>query len=223
MKRSALRIIGLLMFLFVTAGLGSSESFAANAEQPKVYIVQSYESDNVCGRPQEEGIVEILEKEYGERLVIRTHYMDTKTVNSAKEAMQADAAKVLQEIEVFGPDIVFTVDDNAFREVGLKLVGRSFPVVFTGMNAQPEVYNAKIPFLDSNGIPNANITGVYEKLHVQTSLNVVKGILPDLKKVVALLDNTTTGYAVEAQLQKELENNTTGVAMLFVMWVRCRS
>ncbi len=185
----------------------------SNADAVRVYIVQSYECDNVCGQPQEKGIVDVLTKEYGKALVIKTHYMDTKTVNSAKEAMQADAERVLGEISLFSPDIVFTVDDNAFREVGLKLVGNKYPVVFTGMNAQPEVYNQQVCFLDEQGLPNSNVTGVYEKLHVQTSLSVVKGILPDLKKVVALLDNTPTGKAIAIQLKKELENNPTGIEM----------
>ena len=195
-------------------GLSDNAHPSVGTARPKrVYLVQSYEDDNVCGVPQGEGIIEALKAEYGNDFIIKTHYMNTKTVNSAREAMEADAERVLDEVRLFEPDVVFTVDDNAFREVGLKLVGQSFPVVFSGMNAQPEVYNSQRAFLDADGVPNSNVTGVYEKLHVQASLSVMKGLMPDLKKVVALLDETPTGRAIHIQLRKELENNITGVEM----------
>lgn len=64
--------------------------------------------------------------------------MNTKTFNSSPDKMKSEALVVLGEVELFKPDIVLTVDDDAFREVGLKLTGRSYPVVFTGMNGRPE-------------------------------------------------------------------------------------
>jgi hypothetical protein len=105
--------------------------------------------------------------------------------------------------------------DDAFCEVGLKLIARSYPVIFSGMNGQPENYSNNTPYLDSQGRPSSNITGVYEKLHFQTALNVVKGVNPDLRKIVALLDMSPTGNAIRIQLEKELIGYGDKVEIIF--------
>ena len=187
----------------------------ADSDKIKVFIVQSYEKDHVCGAPQGKGIEASLAKAFKDRLDIRNHFMSTKTINSTPEKMKKEALVVLAEIESFKPDLVFMVDDDAFREVGLKLIARSYPVIFSGMNAQPENYSKNTPFLDGNGRPSSNITGVYEKLHFQTALNVMKGVIPDLRKIVALLDVSPTGNAIRVQLEKELVGYSDKVEIVF--------
>jgi ABC-type uncharacterized transport system substrate-binding protein len=201
-------VMGLLAF-----GPAADCSHAEHADQPTVFIVCSYRPENVCGADQELGIRERLSERFGHGIRIETHYMYTKTVNRDARKMAQDAQVALKKIESCNPDLVYTVDDNAFREVGLKLVGRPFPVVFSGMNGQPSLYNSMVQFLDDQGRPSANVTGVYEKLHVKASLNVMKQILPSQRRVVALLDDTPTGAALEVQLLKELEHNNTGVSV----------
>lgn len=179
-------------------------SSAATQEKFRVYIVQSYENDHVCGIPQEKGIRTVLQKHFGKAVDIRSHYMNTKTLNSSPARMQADAARAIGKIEDFKPDLVYTLDDNAFREVGLKLAGKPYPVVFSGLNRQPQDYNRTTRFLDPQGRPSRNITGIYEKLHLQTALNVMREVQPDLRQVVALLDGTPTGQAIHKQLLREI-------------------
>lgn len=209
MKKKSLVFTITISMLMIFAGVvftgesanGSGEAYP---NQIKVFIVQSYEQDHVCGAPQGKGIETALTREFTDRLAIKNHFMSTKTINSTPEKMQQQALVVLAEVESFKPDIVFTVDDDAFREVGLKLITQSYPVIFSGINAQPENYSKNIPFLDGDGRPNSNITGVYEKLHFQTALNVMRGVIPELGKIIALLDKSTTGNAIRIQLEKEL-------------------
>jgi ABC-type uncharacterized transport system substrate-binding protein len=213
----AVAAIVMLVALTGTAFSGSDKTpnSGTGAKAPKIFIVQSYEQDHVCGSPQGQGIETALRKAFKEEIRVRTHFMNTKTINSTPEKMKSEALVVLSEIESFAPDMVFTVDDDAFREVGLKLAGRSYPVIFTGMNGQPENYSKNVPFLDSQGRPSANITGVYEQLHFQTALNVMKGVIPDLRKIVALLDMSPTGNAIRIQLEKELVGYGEKVEVVF--------
>jgi ABC-type uncharacterized transport system substrate-binding protein len=204
-------VISILALFAGTAFAGA----AAGSQKIKIFIVQSYEKDHVCGSPQGRGIEAALTKAFKDGIHVHTHFMNTKTVNSTPDKMKKEALVVLSEIESFGPDMVFTVDDDAFREVGLKLAGRSYPVIFTGMNGQPENYSKSTPFLDGQGKPGANITGVYEKLHFQTALNVMKGVIPDLRKIVALLDMSPTGNAIRIQLEKELAGFSGKVEVVF--------
>ena len=186
-----------------------------STRQIRVYIIHSYENDHVCGVPQGEGIERILKEKYGDNILIKLHFMNTKTVNGTPEKMKKDAAVVLQEIDRFRPSIVFTVDDNAFREVGLKLIDRPYPVIFSGLNGQPETYHQKVAFLNQDGKPNKNITGVYEKLHFETAINAMKGVNPQLNKVVALLDESPTGRAIRIQIQKELDSGRIETQVVF--------
>lgn len=184
-----------------------------SSDRIRVFIVQSYGNDDVCGIPQEIGIREVLRHRFGKRLDVRVHYMNTKTVNSSPGRMRTEAARVLKKIRAFAPQLVFTLDDNAFREVGLQLVGQPFPVVFSGLNGQPRDYHRAVPFLDRQGLPVRNVTGVYEKLHLQAALNVMREAMPDLRHVVALLDRTPTGQAIRKQLQIEMRGAANGIRL----------
>jgi ABC-type uncharacterized transport system substrate-binding protein len=210
-------VFSMLMFLTGAAFAAAmkADRGQADSQEFRIFIVQSYEKGHVCGNPQGLGIGTSLTKAFKDRVHIQTHFMNTKTINSTPEKIKKEALVVLSEVEAFEPNMVFTVDDDAFREVGLKLIGRSYPVIFTGMNGQPENYSKNVPFLNGQGQPSANITGVYEKLHFQTALNVMKGVLPDLRKIVALLDMTPTSNAIRVQLEKELIGYGEKVEVVF--------
>ncbi len=205
---------------FILAGFGTHLEIAKAGEKKsrrpiRAYIVHSYENDHVCGVPQGEGVEGVLKEKFGDRLVIKKHFMNTKTVNGTPARMKRDASRVLQDIDRFKPGIVFTIDDNAFREVGLKLVDRDFPVIFSGLNGQPETYNRTVQFLNDQGRPDSNITGVYENLHFETAVNVMKGVNPNLSKVIALLDESPTGRAIRVQLQKEIDSGRIDIQVTF--------
>jgi ABC transporter substrate binding protein len=176
----------------------------------RVFIVASYQKDHVCGGPQEKGILRGINREgwfEGMNLEARRFYMDTKRKNTGPEAMKRLAKEALGLIDEFAPDVVVVVDDNAFREVGLALAGRpDLAVVFTGMNGQPEAYNAAQPFMETREKPGLNVTGVYESLYAARSLKVMQAAIPDLKgrKVVGITDYSPTGEALTTQFDLEL-------------------
>ena len=186
---------------------------SAQSQPPKrVYIVQSYEKGHVCGEPQAEGILDALRAggwEVGRNLAVKSYYMDTYRTNAAPEAMKAEGARALAEIEDFKPDIVFVLDDAAVRQVMLPLVGRTdMSVVFSGMNGQPEIYDEPKHYLDSRARPGSNVTGVYEKLYVSQSLKVMAQAVPGLRdgKAVMITDGSPTGNGLTKQFELELKD-----------------
>jgi ABC-type uncharacterized transport system substrate-binding protein len=181
---------------------------ALSKSVPRVFIVMSYEQGNVCGQPQEDGVIEALEKagfKDGETVKIYHFYMDTKRTYNTPSAIEKRGRMALEEIKRVKPDVVVTIDDNAARTVMLPLIGTDIPVVFSGINKQPEDYNKIKHFMDSRKRPGNNVTGVYEKIHISTSFRVMKSILPGLKKVLCLTDESPTGKAVRRQVEMELE------------------
>ncbi len=187
------------------AGLAQSQ------QHKRVYIIESYEKGHVCGEPQAEGIIEALAKggwKEGENLTIKRYWMDTYRVNATPEAMAQQGKIALGEIAEFKPDIVFTLDDAAVAQVMMPLVGRTdVSVVFSGMNGQPEMYDARKHYLDSWAHPGSNVTGVYEKLYAAQSLKVMALAVPGLRgaKAVMITDYSPTGNGLTKQFELELK------------------
>ena len=189
-------------------------STAQTAQLPRVFIVHSYEPDNLTSKPQDNGLV----KEFadygfvdGQTVTIERFYMDTKQTYAKPDQVEARSREALARIKAFKPDVVITVDDNAARTVMLSLVDSDIPVVFTGMNIRPEVYNRGTEFMASRQHPGHNVTGVYEKLYIEKSVQAMKEIVPDLKKIVFIVDSSLTGNAIREQIESELLAGRSGI------------
>ena len=210
-----MRIITVTLLLCLVISLFTTVAVAK--EVKRVYLVASYEEGHVCGLPQDQGVIKGLNKLgwfEGMNLDVKRYYMDTKRKNTTPEAMKKEADIILGQIKEFKPEIVVVLDDNAFREVALPLAGRmDLSVVFSGMNGQPEKYNAMKRFMDTREKPGSNITGVYEKLYVLRSMKVMKSAVPGLngKKVVGITDYSPTGNALTKQFEIELKNKPKGM------------
>jgi len=181
---------------------------------PMVFIVHSYDPDNPATIPQDNGLVQGLADQGfvdGETVKIERFFMDTKRSYTKPELVEERAREALARIRDVRPDLVFTVDDNAARTVMLALVDSNIPVVFTGINIRPEVYNKGREFMAGRQYPGHNVTGVYEKLYIEKSVQVMGEIVPDLKKVVFIVDESLTGNAIRQQIESELVANKTSI------------
>lgn len=173
----------------------------------RVMVVHSYEQGHVCGQPQHDGVVAALEREGfsgSEGLEIDTYYMDTKRRNNTPELILEQAHKAMERIEQNPPDVLVTLDDNAFRTVGLEMIDSDIPVVFCGMNGQPEDYHQQRAFLNTRTRPGHNVTGVYEKLHIVDAFRVHARLFPNVGRIRILLDTSPTGRAISRQINLEL-------------------
>jgi len=204
MRNLPLLILTCLAFSLITTRV-------AGQEAKRVYIAASYEKNHICGGPQEEGVIKGLNKMgwfEGMNLKIKRYYMDTKRKNTTAEFMKKEANIIFRQIKEFEPDVLVVLDDNAFREVALPLADdKDLAVVFSGMNGQPESYNATKRFMDNREKPGSNITGVYEKIYVVRSMMVMQSAIPGLKgkKIVGITDYSPTGNALTVQFEIELK------------------
>ncbi|MBN2807872.1 MAG: hypothetical protein JXR80_00055 [Deltaproteobacteria bacterium] len=202
-KIPLVHVVVLLLCGLLCIGLFPALSFAAETQPKNIFLVSSYERGELCSQPQEDGLLEELAREgfiENQNLAVRRFYMDTKRNYTTPDAMAAQGREALREIRQSPPDLVVTLDDNATREVMLPLAGSTIPVIFSGLNGQPEDYNLKVHFMNNRERPGQNVTGVYEKLQIERSLALIQEIIPNLKKVVALLDRTPSGDAIAKQL-----------------------
>ncbi|HEB50920.1 MAG TPA: hypothetical protein ENI89_09950 [Desulfobulbus sp.] len=186
---------------------------------PLVLVVHSYDPGNLASEPEDKGLVQGLARHGfidGKSVDIRRFYMDTKRKYTSPEQIRARGREALKLVASLRPDVVVTMDDNAIRTVMMPLVDTDIPVVFSGMNNQPELYNRSREFMDSREQPGHNVTGVHERLYIDKSLQLMKEIVPGLKRVVFIVDDSPTGYAIKRQIQEELFNNETDI--LYSIW-----
>jgi putative tryptophan/tyrosine transport system substrate-binding protein len=204
-----------LFALFGTLALLTAGPAYSENPPKRIYIVQSYEAGHVCGEPQAEGELQSLAVggwTVGRNLEVKTYYMDTYKTNTSPESMHLEGQKALQEISEFKPDLVFVNDDAAVAQVMMPLVGGNIPLVFSGMNGQPEMYNERKHYMENWAHPGSNVTGVYEKLYAAQAVKVMEQAVPGLRgaKIVMITDYTPTGNGLTKQFELELKNVTDG-------------
>lgn len=174
----------------------------------RVFILDSYEQNHVCGKPQHDGVVAALEQMGfidGKNISIKSYYMDTKKTNTTAAQKKQQAEIAGKKIAEFKPHVLVTIDDTAFKTVALPLVGTDIAIVFSGMNGQPETYHKMKPFMKSRQTPGNNVTGVYEFLHIADAIKVHRTMFPQHLETRVIVDTVSpTGRAILKQVELEL-------------------
>jgi putative tryptophan/tyrosine transport system substrate-binding protein len=168
---------------------------------PIIYLVNSYDPGSFgWTRDVIRGIVLGLANggmNQGTDYQMVSETMDALT-HTTTEQMQAQAERILGDIQARKPDLVLTTDDDAFARVGLAL--NDIPVVFNGVNGDPHRYlsSAKI---DSIEKPGHNLTGVYQTTYYRQSLMLIKKLAPSVKTFATITDRSTTGKTLLKSLK----------------------
>ena len=202
-------LLGTISLLFFTALSNAQEKAKA-----KIFILHSYSKNHVCGQPQHDGVIAALKENgyvTGKDYALEVYYMNSKKKNNTPELIAEQASIALEKIKQFQPDVLVTLDDNAFRTVALPLVDSDIDIVFCGMNGQPEDYNKQVPSIESVKHPGHNITGIYEKLHIVNAVRVHSHIMTDFQKIRVFVDPSPTGKAIKKQIELEWKDNDLDV------------
>ena len=115
------KIAGILSIVFFC-----SAAVLQAAEPSRIFILHSYEEDHICGQPQHDGVIDALSRNgfhAGKDFTLGVFYMDTKRKNNTPALIARQAAAAMEQIEAFAPDVLVTLDDNAFKHVGLRFAG----------------------------------------------------------------------------------------------------
>jgi ABC-type uncharacterized transport system substrate-binding protein len=129
--------------------------------------------------------------------------MDTKKNNTdeLKEKLGKEARAL---IDSWKPDLVYTSDDDAQQFVTKHYMNSDIPFVFSGVNQTPDFY----------GFEKAkNITGVLETEHFVESVNLLKEIVPNMKKVAIIYDDGPQWIPMVARM-KDREKQLEGIEVV---------
>lgn len=128
------------------------------------------------------------------------YQMDTKRL--PPEAFQQRADEALALIEATQPKVVVVSDDNALIYVGKPALAQGYHVVFMGVNNNPRLILPLTP----------KLAGVLERPLFQRSVAELTRIIPDMKKILVLMDDSPTTQAIiETSYNKKLNQIVAGV------------
>jgi len=146
-----------------------------------ILIIESYHPEYNWDK----NYIQAFEDQFAGKHKIEVTYLDTKRI--AKSEFEASADRVLAEFHRIKPDLVVLGDDNANLLMIPRLSASNVPVVFLGVNS---------PISKLNLDKHKNVTGVLERpLYVQTVKHIRKVMKPAPKKMLVLMDNSTTMQA----------------------------
>jgi ABC-type uncharacterized transport system substrate-binding protein len=175
--------------LLVVAALAWPEAGAARAPV-KILHIMSYHSPWEWTDEQLRGFKDAL---IGVEAEYRVFQMDTKRRSSA-EWKEKVAHEARQVIDTWKPDLVYTTDDLAQSLVMRHYVNVKMAHVFSGVNADPAVYGFR---------GSSNVTGVLEEEHFVQSVQLLREIVPGVRKVAVVVDKDPTWTGVTRRMQEQ--------------------
>jgi len=175
--------------------------------QLKILHIMSYHSPWRWTDGQLEGFKEAMT---GVPVEYKVFQMDTKR-HSAEQEIEKRAKEARALIESWKPDLVYTTDDDAQKHVAVHYVDKDLPFVFSGVNNDPAMYG----FIGSR-----NIAGILEHEHFVESVNLLRSISPNVKRIAAVFDDAAMWDPVIVRMRAHLAE-LPGVEV--VAWDRIRT
>ena len=153
----------------------------------KVLLIFSYHPEYSWVIEETRGLQEVF---WERGLKIEKFYMDTKT-NATEEWIDKVSEQAIRRVDEFAPDLVMVFDDNACQYVAMRYADSDLPFVFCGMNREPNEY----------GFPTDNITGVVESHHIRETVELLRRLVPDVRRIGMLTDDSLTSQGFIGQFR----------------------
>ena len=172
-------------------GIQESQERSLPTKTFKVLHVMSYHTPWEWTESQLEGFKKGLE---GLNVEYKVLEMNTKN-DSSEENKQKKAAEAKALVGSWQPDLVYTNDDNAQKYFSKDYVNSNIPFVFSAVNSEPSVYG----FAGSS-----NMTGVLEHEHFIETVNLLRDVAPNVKRIVVIYDDDPTWIGVTKRMKGKL-------------------
>lgn len=182
--RIVLLFAGILIFVISAGGIRLNAEGAAQKKAGRILFISSYNYGWDTVQSQIEGIKDGA----GNETTIDYEFMDTKRVNDETSARQFYEGLKYRMSKVEPYDVVILGDDAAllFAMEYRDELFADIPLVFEGINDEELALKLSEDPL---------ITGVLEKLSVEKNIEFARNLIPNAKKVIAILDDSVTGEA----------------------------
>ena len=181
-----MRYIALLLVLFSIPVEAFPESGA------RIFVLHSYSQEYPWTRDQHEGFTRTLVAGLSRPPVISAEYLDTKRRQFDQDYAEKFSAYLKYKYAGYGPDLVYVTDDNALRFAlsDLEEMFPGVPVIFSGVNN----------YAIQEDIDPSLVTGVFEKKEISANIELLEGMVQDVKDIVVVGDASNTYQAIEQDI-----------------------
>lgn len=163
------------------------------SEKYKILHIMSYHSPWKWTDDQLNGFQDVLKD-----LDIEYKVLQLNQKNLTESELAAAVQEAKDTIKNWQPDLVYTTDDYVQESVVKEYIDTDLPFVFSGVNLPPEEYGFK---------GSKNMAGVLEYELFIPVINVLKKIVPDLKRIAIITDEGTMWLDMVKRMQaKALES-----------------
>ena len=168
-----------------------SSGYAQTGQAFKILHIMSYHAPWMWTDDQFNGFKDALK---GVNIQYKVFQMDSKRQTSEK-AIETASREAREIIDTWKPDLVYANDDVAQAHVVTHYLNTETPFVFSGVNANPIKYG----YLGSS-----NVTGIMEQEHFIETVNLLKQIVPHVKKIAVIFDDGPTWEGVGGRMLTKL-------------------
>ncbi len=229
-KKIHLILFSVVLLGFLTSPAANSstlEKTDTQAEKIRIMVVSSYHREYLWSQMTNNGLCtallefgyldnqqqveEYTSHDYVEssKAKIKKAWMDTKRKNSKSEIGRT-LGQVIDQIDHFQPDILLLGDDNAANYISNQYLDTDMPIVFWGINGLPLKYG----IIDSLDNPGHNVTGVFQKGYHLEAFEYFQKLVPGLKRVAVLSDDSPTGRAHAKKILRYAEDGRLPVELV---------
>jgi len=173
----------------------------ASTQKFRVLHIMSYHSPWKWTDDQLAGFKEAFN---GVDVEYKVFQMDTKR-QSSQEWIDNVTNEAKDLIDSWKPDLIYTNDDNAQKYVMKDYVGTETPHVFSAVNSDPSVYG----FAGSS-----NVAGVMEEEHSIETINLLREIVPEVKKIAVVFDEGATWPAVKERMEGRIADELSDIEVV---------
>lgn len=192
-----------IFFLSCLILIGSEASFAHhNAEKKIIFYLNSYDFTFHNFPYSEKAISETFP---ADQFIIDSDFMDSKRFEPKviKENLKQRIVSKLAERKHY--DLILCSDDNALMFIleNYQTLFAGTPVVFWGLDNKNIARELE---------QNDNVFGVVENLFIKETIEMIHILQPEVKKIIALVDDTQTGI-INQQLLEQAQTTTESITI----------
>lgn len=185
-RKKRIFMLGFAILLFLT-GIDGDYAFAkekGKTEGGRILFISSYDYGWDTVQSQIEGIKAGIDV----NTTVDYEFMDTKRVDDETSGQMFYEGLKYRMSCVEPYDVIILGDDAALRFAmeNREELFADIPLVFEGINDEEFALTASEDPL---------VTGILEKLSVEKNIDFARTLMPEARKVVAILDDTVTGQA----------------------------
>jgi ABC-type uncharacterized transport system substrate-binding protein len=224
MQKRILYLILVIIFYFTPVAHSKAKEAS---DKKKILVVSSYHREYLWSQETNEGlcagmlkygyfdndddITEYTKNDYIEtsKVIMKKLWMNTKKKKGTEEIASA-VTKIVNISDEFKPDLIFLGDDNAAKHIGNQLLDTETPIVFWGVNNTPIKYG----LVDSIDKPGHNVTGVYQSGYYKESLELLQSIVPGIKTIAILSDDTASGRSHVKKVERLIHKKNVRIKLV---------